>query len=127
MNANTRQYLETALWSSVNFKGEPLDDHYDIDDLPAAFVAEADELVDRFLDANRADLDALGLTDEQAAHCLWLTRERHGAGFIDHQGPAARRLVEAAHLEGEGYSDLLAALPECQCCADEPSRNDSKS
>ena len=79
-----RQYLETALWSSVNPEsGEPLDNDYrpeDIDDKRRAELLS--DLAD-FLADNADDLALAGIDDERAAHLFWLNRNGHGAGFWD--------------------------------------------
>lgn len=60
-----------------------------------------------FYASHVADLHASTLSMEQAGHDLWLTRNRHGAGFWDRKSlgraadAALDRLTEASHAEGE--------------------------
>lgn len=96
----TLAYIGAALWSSVDDEGNPLDSRFSPEDLPAsallgiaadciAFRAEAGELLD-------------GLSDEQAGHDFWLTRNRHGAGFWDRGlGAVGDKLTEIAQSFGE--------------------------
>ncbi len=45
-------------------------------------------------------------TEAQIGHDLWLTRNRHGAGFWDGDYPddLGQALTDAAHAMGEGYA-----------------------
>lgn len=92
-------YLETAIWSSTNEDGEPLDDDYGVEDIAPetkkqmvadceAFCEEAGELIEPDM--------------KRAGHDFWLTRNRHGAGFWDGdwEPPADKQLTEMAHAYG---------------------------
>ena len=100
-------YLECALWSSWDLCTErPLDE------LGAGAVA--DETFDdmacdvwRFLATCWGDvwedfeIDLSGIEPEQLGHDLWLTRNRHGAGFWDRGlGEIGDKLTELAHSYG---------------------------
>lgn len=76
-----RQHLQTALWSSMNGEGEPLDENYTPHDIHPAVMASmlADWRQFKVENAHRIGPD----NEEQAAHDFWLTRNRHGAGFQD--------------------------------------------
>lgn len=75
----TRQYIETALWSSTDEEGKPLDDY-------GTHFLDPDTR-DRMI-ADCADFQAsfgeyfIGKEGE-AGHDFWLTRNGHGAGFWD--------------------------------------------
>jgi len=85
-----KHYLETALWSSCDYREDqdtPLDDNYyiediDLDTLKAAikdclsFIAQAEKL-ELICDE---DYSTVG-------HDFWLTRNGHGAGFWDGDYP----------------------------------------
>jgi hypothetical protein len=77
----TRSFLETALWSTTDEEGTPLDAHHSIADFAPETLAELETDCVSFY----ADNVALwkGNTDERAGHDFWLTRCRHGAGFWD--------------------------------------------
>lgn len=95
----TRQYVATALWSSTDEDGEPLDGLYTIDDLAPATLAEMVTDCEAFQRDHAADIAAdLG----RAGHDFWLTRCRHGAGYWDGDWPheVGRRLTDAAHVYG---------------------------
>lgn len=97
------QYVETALWSSTDENGEPLDSSYGFNDVSPEtlekmkadcleFLIEADEFL--------ADMDA-----GQAGHDFWLTRCGHGAGFWDRGlGEVGEKLTEIS--KGFGSVDL---------------------
>lgn len=97
-------YTEAAVWSSADADGTPLDQS-DADLAPetlrlfktdcARFMADHADLVDRAMDAT-------GRGAAQLGHDLWLTRNRHGAGFWDGDwGEFGDLLTDAAHKMGE--------------------------
>ena len=90
MDNFTRQYLETALWSSTDESrddgGDPMDDNYTVDDIDPETVSAAQ------LDCDNFREKAGDLLDEHpdptmGAHDFWLTRNGHGAGFWDGDWP----------------------------------------
>jgi hypothetical protein len=101
----TRQYIETALWStndeSTPSGGEPFDANYGIDDIHpdtlAKMVADCAGFQDSF---GELFTDSEELS--QAGHDFWLTRNRHGAGFDDGDWPEdiGERLAEASRKFG---------------------------
>lgn len=93
------QYIATALWSSNNEDGTPLDDDVDESDLAPSTLASFKEDCEAFLADNADDI---GENYSQAGHDFWLTRNHHGAGFWDGDWPAeaAKRLTEASHVYG---------------------------
>lgn len=97
-------YVECALWSSTGDTGTPLDQS------PAALSLSARErmaeMLAGFLSANAGLLaDAMEETGNdatQVAHDLWLTQNRHGAGFWDGDWNGyGDALTDAAHAIGE--------------------------
>ncbi len=107
MDSFTRQYIETALWSSNDNAddsgGEPLDANYSISDIDPA---TRDRMIEDCADFQK---DFGHLIDEgggdygQAGHDFWLTRNGHGAGFWDGDWPEpqAEALTEASKDFGE--------------------------
>lgn len=94
-----KEYLETALWSSTDDEGHPLDRNYELADIAAQSVSQAFNDVVEFLDS--AGVDAMGLSAEKIGHNLWLNRNRHGAGFWDlGLGFRGERLSDVAHALG---------------------------
>jgi hypothetical protein len=96
-------YLEAALWaSSTGDDEDPLDDQgYSIHDFEQEAIDEAIEDSNKFIKANRKDLEAVG-SQEQHGHDFWLTRNGHGAGFWDRgYGEVGKRLSDAARAYGE--------------------------
>jgi hypothetical protein len=97
----TRQYLETALWSSTDCDESctPLDKNYTIDDLSVSAVNCATVDCDQFREKAGSLLD--GIDDSQAGHDFWLTRNRHGAGFWDRGlGEVGEQLTKIAQQLG---------------------------
>lgn len=97
----TRQYLETAIWSSTDDSGEPLDQSYSMDNLSTESIELAKKHVAAFLEKSGALLDAYDC--ETAMHDFWLTRNRHGAGFWNglYDKVDGERLTEISHFFGE--------------------------
>ena len=103
MDAFTRQYIATALWSSMdNYDdqgGEPLDANYGLDDIAQETLESIKEDCVAF---QRDHADDISNDVEQAGHDFWLTRNFHGCGFWDGDWPhdVGERLTEAAHVYG---------------------------
>lgn len=113
----TRAYLVCALWASTHFgesmrlpngdvvnDGENLNDHFDVDDIPADEIAIAREDCADFLLANVALLRECKM---RAAYCadqcgmdFWLSRNGHGAGFFDRGLAHGATLHSAAKVYG---------------------------
>jgi len=89
-----RHYVITALWSSTDDEGSPLDDDYDVDDLAPKTIEKMRADCAQFHVANRRHYTDIG----RAAHDFWLTRNHHGAGFWDgdYPEPEATLLTDAA-------------------------------
>ena len=110
----TRAYLECILWAendeSTPSGGGPLENNYDLDDFAPEALAQAVADCRRFQEENAADLALydhfLYTPAELGGNDLWLTRNRHGAGFWDRDclpKEAGERLTEAAKKIGECY------------------------
>lgn len=93
----TRDYLVCALWSSTDDNGEPLDDGGYVFAAKVAEALTAEAL--KFYWDNEDDCRA---DPGQAGHDLWLTRNRHGAGFWDGDWPhdVGGRLTDASDAVG---------------------------
>ena len=91
LDAFTRHYIVTALWSSTDNTnpqgGDPLDANYSLEDFaPEAllrivadcqkFQSENSRLIERAYQESNQDAEKCG-------HDFWLTRNHHGAGFWD--------------------------------------------
>jgi hypothetical protein len=103
LDSFTRDYLEAVEWL--------LDEEIDRDTVKgfapdAVALATAD--CDAFQQANAADLEGYqSATGYSGGVDLWLTRNRHGAGFWDRElGEIGKRLTDAAHALGERDSYL---------------------
>jgi len=96
----TTQYIVTALWSSTDDNGEPLDDDYSIYDISEKCLNQMKADCAKFQAENWNDI-----VDDpsQAGHDFWLTRNGHGAGFWDGDWPkeVGERLTEASKAFGE--------------------------
>jgi len=105
LDAFTTAYLECALWSSTDESneqgGEPLDDNYGLDDISLEALQSAIDDCRSFQESNADDLAESELSDEQAGHDFWLTRNGHGAGFWDRGlGEVGDRLSKASKPYG---------------------------
>jgi hypothetical protein len=98
----TRQYIETALWSTNDESdeqgGEPLDKNYSISDIAPETMKMMIEDCDEFQEQYADLLAASGLDNEKAGHYFWLSRNGHGAGFFDED---LNELQAAAEAYGE--------------------------
>lgn len=103
-----KAYYDCAIWSSADWRvtgAERLDPPH-LEDVEFSLTSDFHESfkqdVISFCDANRALLDASGLTDSQIGHDFWLTRNHHGAGFWDRGiDEIGERLTEAAQIYPE--------------------------
>jgi hypothetical protein len=101
-------FIETALWSSTDDEGEPLDDTYSIDDFTKASLEQLLATANDFESANEDLLEkayeATGKNARQAGYDFWLTKEGHGAGFWDGDwGDYGDRLDDLSTPYGEDY------------------------
>lgn len=91
MDSFTRQYIDTALWSSMDESdpetgGDPMDRNYDACDLAPETLEAMEADCERFRDLADDLLDEHP-DPEIGAHDFWLTRNGHGAGFWDGDWP----------------------------------------
>lgn len=90
-------YRECAIWSDAESYEVP-------DDAPwsgEAMTQASIECAEFVREAERSGLD-LGAWDAvELGHCLWLSRNGHGAGFFDRDLPHADALQELARGFGE--------------------------
>ena len=79
---DVQHYVACALWASTDFdSGEPLDQDHTLESVaPEALDQIASDLDDFYLLAGNL---IAGLTVEQTAQDLFLTRNGHGCGFWD--------------------------------------------
>lgn len=117
LDSFTRAYLTAALWT---FDDDAPSGDYESSGRPELLMAQiAPESIEsaaqdcaRFLDFNRARIEAALLSEERAGHDFWLSRNGHGSGFFDrcdHNSPddvsrACNALQDDARKWGE--SDL---------------------
>lgn len=108
LNDFARGYVTAAFWT---FDDDAPSGPYQYSGRPEELYAQLD---DGALDAMLADclkfqseqaghLRLSGMSDSEAGHCFWLTRNRHGSGFWDSDIPETQQdaLTEAAHAFGE--------------------------
>ena len=122
MDTFMQSYIETALWSSTDDNGEPLDSskYADVELDPQTvatfqddctrFVTASTPLIEAFLStADDSKAREYNLSQERIAHDFWLTRNRHGAGFWDgdYPEPLATQLTDLAHGFGECFLDVV--------------------
>lgn len=99
MKTLVEQYLETALWSSIDENEEPYDINYSIDDFSEEAIKQATKDCDDFFDLAGDLVADIEMSD--IGHDFWLTRNRHGAGFWDRGlGEIGEKLTDIAHSFG---------------------------
>lgn len=116
MNKFLASYIETALWSSNDNDGTPLDSskYADLElagETLTIMENDCEEFENRANDLMNAynsapDGNPLWARNrETIAHDFWLTRNRHGAGFWDgdYPKPLDQQLTALAHSYGECY------------------------
>lgn len=104
-----RAYLESAEWAGLSDEERQAFEAAEHPHWSADAVSTAIEECDDFRQENAADLELSGLTDEQAGHDFYLTRNRHGAGFWDRRlGEIGARLTYAAHTYRRADVEFLA-------------------
>lgn len=108
-----RAYLVTALWSSTDDAGNPLDADFSVADFSPDALARAVADSEAFQAANADTIAAAiseGVTcgpdfgpEGRAGHDFWLSRNGHGAGFFDGDWPEpyGDKLQDAARAFGE--------------------------
>lgn len=110
-------YLETALWSSLDWtdaddsQPDPMDKRYGVDDFDGPtrdqLRSECEDFV-RYVGEVCPDATAeLDADPGRAGHDFWLTRNGHGAGFWDGDWVLGRELTDAAQTFGS--CDLYAS------------------
>lgn len=73
-------YLIAALWASTDDDGEPLDIYFGTVDFSDSALKTMRRDCLKFWKAN---IDAIKDDAVKAGHSFWLTRNRHGSGFLD--------------------------------------------
>ena len=102
------QFIETALWSSTDDEGEPLDNLYSVEDFTKEALKSLISTAHDFEAVNEDLLEeayeATGQDASQAGHHFWLTKEGHGAGFWDGAwGDYGDRLTDLSRPYGSDY------------------------
>ena len=107
----TRQYMETALWSSNDESdeagGDPMDENYDLSDIADETVAQMIADCRKFQEENKADLEAayvVGKTPSDAGHDFYLTRCGHGVGFWE-KGDWPEEIGERLTAAAEAFKE----------------------
>jgi len=95
-----QSYIAAAMWSSTDNHGSPLDD-LGLEIAEDTLANIHTDCATFFGDQASVWIDA-GMSDSQAGHDFWLTRNKHGAGFWDRGlGRIGENLTAAAHAFGE--------------------------
>ena len=91
-------YIETALWSSTDDNGQPLDKSFDASDLSEQAIERAVKDCTSFLEENKELYLNSGYNLKDFGHNFWLSRNGHGAGFFDE---GENELQDASRMAGE--------------------------
>ncbi len=99
------QYLETALWSSTDEHGKPLDRENSVNDFTVDSFGKATRELTEFMEKVQFIVSVQCTTDaDQFAHDFWLSRNGHGTGFFDKPefyGKCCKELQALAKSFGE--------------------------
>lgn len=105
LNVFVESYIETAIWSSTDDDGEPLDKRFNAGHLSdSAWLKCVSQCADFLSRPAVAQLSADWTEEDHkmAGHDFWLTRNGHGAGFWDGDWPNnGKELTEASKQAGE--------------------------
>lgn len=118
MNTFTRAYITTALWSSTDDDGQPLDDNNGLSDISPATLAKMEADCTRFQGEQSTLLAESGLDDSRAGHCLWLNRNGAGSGYWDEYSSATcdtHELEQAIAIGSRDFSKRDALDQSCPC------------
>jgi len=101
-----QQYVATALWSTTDDNGAPLDANYDFDDVDTESLQFQRIECEHFIQSNYSLIVALRENGHELStimHDFWLTRNSHGCGFWDgdYEEPYATLLTDSANSFGE--------------------------
>lgn len=117
LDSFTRAYIITALWSTMDDEGEPMDQNFDESDLApetlerfiadcAKFQADNAALIEAAIETGNVKAGPDFNEYDRAAHDFWLTRCGHGAGFWDGDWPEPYATQLTAAAEAFGNVDL---------------------
>ncbi len=102
MDEFIRSYMETAIWSSTDNDGIPLDDSKYAN---VEWSSEALKQIETDCQSFQEQIKSIPVLRSESgiAHDFWLTRNHHGAGFWDGDYPkeVGERLTQIAHSFGE--------------------------
>jgi hypothetical protein len=96
------QYIETALQTSMDDNGKPMDRTFGPDAIDPETKKAMLRDCSRFTRENKKLLDGSGMDESDQAHNFWLSRNGHGSGFWDRGlGPLGDELHKVAKRFGE--------------------------
>ena len=99
-NKDVTEYLITALWSSIDDEGNPLDDNYTVRDVSKLATNQAKKDLNKFW-SKAKNLLADDEGSREWTHDFWLTRNGHGSGFWDGDWDNGDELTKIAEKMGE--------------------------
>lgn len=96
------EYIFTALWSSTDDEGNPLDTIFSVNDIDKNGLDKISRDCDLFIKECGDLLD--GEDMDNIAHDFWLTRNGHGAGFWD---------GDYEESKGDKLTEIAKSFREC--------------
>ncbi len=110
-------YIDAVLWAETDDSGETLDTNFDVTDFDSTAIDRMREIVVDFVTSATADRPKIFapvvsgehwqspifrvITGQNIGHDLYLTGQRHGAGFWDRgYGERGQWLTDRAHMYG---------------------------
>jgi hypothetical protein len=99
--AFVRAYVQAALWSTVGASGQFLDAHYTVGHIEGPSLDRIQTEWEDFIARHWNTLCTAGLSETQAGHDFWWSRNADDAGFCDRDlGELGERLSAAARSYG---------------------------
>ena len=99
-----RDYVRTALWSTGDGHGVPLDRDHCLADVAQSTLAAARQDCAAFLALVESDPETKWANNSRLAHDFWLCRCRHGAGFRD--GHHSERVGDALTRLAQTFAEV---------------------
>lgn len=111
----TRGYVECLEWLLSEDIDRDSIEGFDSDSM-AKIESECAQFVESHADLLRQYVEVTGRDMASAGHDLYLTRNRHGAGFWDRGShPCLRELTDSAHAMGETHEYLTDGKEIASC------------
>lgn len=103
----TRSYLQTALYTSSDEDGRPLDREYSVSDFSADSMTKADQDVTKFAFDNGHLYVRIGISNEDVGRLFWYARTGAGVTFMDDfkTGTVEEKIAKTLQANAKKYGE----------------------